>query len=384
MINEILLMRHFHTQRTHCTSCTGRSICDHKDNVIFLHIKFLLDGSFFCIGKRLGDRTGQRAVFHFQISKRLHLESCFQKFLQLVQCLAAVLIGNSCKMQGIDLSSRFHHGTEYLKFSLFKQRGNIVDLIAEPEIRLVGSIPLHALLPGQTGKVFRQFNLFQFPEDAAHQLFNDRKDIIFLYEAHLDINLGKLRLTVGTQIFIPETSGNLEVPFHSCNHQQLLVDLRRLRQRPETAVVDSGRNQIVTGTFRCRSCQDRSGNLNKSLFIQHAAGNHLNLMPQDQILLKRLSSEVEVPVLETDILTGIRIVCDRDRRSLRRIDDRYFRSDDFHLTGRQLRVRILTGSDGTGNLKDVFTADILYGFRHRLVKYDLTDTGAVPQINKYE
>ena len=71
--------------------------------------------------------------------------------------------------------------------------------------------------------------VFHTLEDCLHQIFNNREYCIFITEAHFNINLCEFRLSVSTQIFIAETSCNLEILFHTSYHQQLLVDLWRLR-----------------------------------------------------------------------------------------------------------------------------------------------------------
>ena len=51
--------------------------------------------------------------------------------------------------------------------------------------------------------------------------------------AGFDINLGKLRLPVGTQVFVAETLGDLVIAIHTGHHQQLLEKLRGLGKREE-------------------------------------------------------------------------------------------------------------------------------------------------------
>ena len=215
-------------------------------------------------------------------------------------------------MNCIDLPSAFNNGAEYLELGMFKQRCDVSDLIAEAKIRFIRTVALHAFLPGQTFKC-RELNVLEFRENRTHQLFNDRKDIVLFHKAHLDINLCEFRLTVSTKVFITEAAGNLEIAFHACNHKQLLIDLRTLRQCPEPAVVNTGRNQIVTCAFRCGTGKDRCGNFHESFLIQNPAGNHLNLVTQDQVILKRFAAKIEIPVLQTDVFTGIGVIRNRDR-----------------------------------------------------------------------
>ena len=53
------------------------------------------------------------------------------------------------------------------------------------------------------------------------------------HEAHLDVELGELRLAIAAQVLVAEAARDLEVAVVAGDHQQLLELLRRLRQRVE-------------------------------------------------------------------------------------------------------------------------------------------------------
>src|SRR3546814_1182080 len=65
------------------------------------------------------------------------------------------------------------------------------------------------------------------------------------------------RLAVGAQILVAEAAGDLVVAVEARHHQQLLEQLRRLRQRKELAGMRARRHQIVARAFRRRLGQDR-------------------------------------------------------------------------------------------------------------------------------
>ena len=60
-------------------------------------------------------------------------------------------------------------------------------------------------------------------------------------ERHLDVDLRELGLAVGAQVLVAEAARDLEVAVEARDHQDLLEELRRLRQRVELAVVDAAR-----------------------------------------------------------------------------------------------------------------------------------------------
>ena len=82
-------------------------------------------------------------------------------------------------------------------------------------------------------------------EHFLDERLDDREDQRLAGKRHLDVDLGELGLPVGPQVLVAEALHDLEVPIHARNHQDLLEDLRRLRQREELALVDAARHQVV-------------------------------------------------------------------------------------------------------------------------------------------
>ena len=70
-------------------------------------------------------------------------------------------------------------------------------------------------------------------------------DLFLVEERGLDVDLRELGLAVGAQVLVAEALGDLVVAVEARHHQQLLEQLRRLRQREEHAVVDAARHQVV-------------------------------------------------------------------------------------------------------------------------------------------
>ncbi len=69
-------------------------------------------------------------------------------------------------------------------------------------------------------------------------------------ERRLDVDLRELGLTVRAQILVAEAARDLEVAVEPRDHEQLLVELRRLRQRVELARVHAARHQVVARALR--------------------------------------------------------------------------------------------------------------------------------------
>ena len=87
-----------------------------------------------------------------------------------------------------------------------------------------------------------ELDAHKFFEQQANHSLDYLHHIAWLDERHLHIELGKLGLAIGAQIFIAETLDDLEISVEPADHENLLEQLRRLRQRIEFAVVDATRN----------------------------------------------------------------------------------------------------------------------------------------------
>ena len=70
--------------------------------------------------------------------------------------------------------------------------------------------------------------------DGGEKSFDNFPNAFLLRIRHLQINLGKFRLTVGTQIFVAEAAHDLKISVEAGDHQNLFKHLRRLRQRIES------------------------------------------------------------------------------------------------------------------------------------------------------
>ena len=68
-----------------------------------------------------------------------------------------------------------------------------------------------------------------------HQAVDHADDVVGVDERHFQVELRELRLPVGPQVLVAEAAGDLHVAVVAGDHQDLLVELRRLRQRVERA-----------------------------------------------------------------------------------------------------------------------------------------------------
>src|ERR1041384_4451018 len=104
---------------------------------------------------------------------------------------------------------------------------------------------------------------------GSQKSFHDCPHAIRLRIRHLQVDLGKFRLTVCTQILVAEAARNLEVALTTGDHQNLLKKLWRRRKGRERARLYAAWDQVVTSTLRCRTRHKGRFNLHKTFGSRH-------------------------------------------------------------------------------------------------------------------
>jgi hypothetical protein len=143
-----------------------------------------------------------------------------------------------------------------------------------------------------------------------------------------------LGLAVGAQVLVAHAACELEILVEARHHEDLLVDLRRLRQRIPLPVVDATRHDVVARAFRRRLDQQRRLDLDEAPARQVEARLERGLVAQQDHVLEARPAQVEVAVLEPQILAHVDVVGDRERRRVGVIEDAQLLDVDLDRTGR--------------------------------------------------
>ncbi len=115
---------------------------------------------------------------------------------------------------------------EHLEFDFLELVGNVNQFQRDTQVRFVRTVATHRLFEGHV-REFAEFQIQHFLEQVADHAFGQAHDVFFIEEAGLDVDLGELRLAVGTQVFVAEALGDLVVTVETGHHQQLLEQLRQ-------------------------------------------------------------------------------------------------------------------------------------------------------------
>ncbi len=128
-------------------------------------------------------------------------------------------------------------------------RGAHVGEAGQAQIGLVGAEAAHGVVVGDAREGRGQGDAGG-GEGGGHELLDDGEDGFPAREAHLQIDLGELKLAVGALVLVAEAAGDLEVAVEAGDHEDLLEDLRRLREGVELAGMDAAGDQKIARALR--------------------------------------------------------------------------------------------------------------------------------------
>ncbi len=221
----------------------------------------------------------------------------------------------------------------------------------------------------------------QVGPEGGDDLLAEVDHVVLGDERHLDVELGELRLPVGPEVLVAVAAGDLVVALHAADHQQLLEQLRRLRQRVPAAGLQPHRDQEVAGALRRGPGQRRGLDLQEVPLVQHGAGQLVGPRAQSHRRRRTTAAQVEVAVLEPDVVAGGHLVVHRQRQRRRLGEHVQLGRGHLDLAGGQLRVLVALGP--AGHLADDLDA-VLVAQRVRvlLAEHHLDHAGAVPQVDE--
>ena len=181
--------------------------------------------------------------------------------------------------------------------------------------------------------------------EGGDEVLHRADDVLVLDERHLDVELGELGLAGGPEVFIPEAAGDLEVAVEPGDHQHLLVELGRLRERIEVAGwtrLGTRKSRAPSGVLRPRMGVSTS----RKAEARHGVAHQLrHLVAEDEDPLHRRPTEVEVAILEPEFLVGLGAAVDLEGGRGRGVEDLQLGGPNLDGAGLELGV-LLAGRRG--------------------------------------
>jgi hypothetical protein len=174
-------------------------------------------------------------------------------------------------------------------------------------------------------------------DGAPDHLLEHRADLGLVEERGLDVDLRELGLAVGAQVLVAEALGDLVVAIEPGDHQQLLEELGRLRQREEHAVVDAARHEVVARTFGRALGEHRRLDVDEAVGVEKAPHLHRHPVAQDHVALHRRPAQVEDAVRQPRRLREV-VVVELERRRHARVQHLERMAEHLDLAAREVRV----------------------------------------------
>jgi hypothetical protein len=127
---------------------------------------------------------------------------------------------------------RLHHRRvlEHAEFGRVGEIGDVVQLHAKAQVGPIRSVLVDGLVVLHVRDRVGDVDAEDLLPDAAEELLHDGDDVLAIDEAHLDVELRELSLPIRAGVFVAEAADDLHVLVHAADHQDLLEQLRRLRQ----------------------------------------------------------------------------------------------------------------------------------------------------------
>src|SRR5688500_2436212 len=229
------------------------------------------------------------------------------------------------------------------------------------EVRTIGSVALHRI--GIRQALEGRWNLDRrITEQVAEQPLRQREDVFGADERSFDIDLGELGLPVSTEILVAEAACDLEVSVETGNHQQLLVELRRLGQRIELTRMHPARHQIIACSLGGRLGEHRCLELQIATLVEIPPRALLQTVPENEVLLQLGPTKIEVAMPEAQVFGGQLFSSasrDRDCRNIGNRENLERGAAKLDLAGSYFRVSHFLGAqrDFAFNANHVFLAE---------------------------
>ena len=150
----------------------------------------------------------------------------------------------------------------------------------------------------------RDFDAARGFEDRGEHSFDEREDVVRLDERSFDVDLREFRLPIGAQIFVAETFRDLEIFFDPADHEQLLVLLRRLRQRVKFPRREAARDEEIARAFRRALRKNRRLDFEETLLVEIIARRFGDPMTQAQIARKLRPAQIEIAIGQAQIFVA--------------------------------------------------------------------------------
>src|SRR5919109_1930439 len=330
--------RELDSQRTKCLRRNAGLVGDKQKQIVGRGFERASDRRGLAGLEELGDRRTPASVAVRVLDVRPDESAralALGKLDQAVELCARKL--SRARVQAAYDTALLEHVAKDLETGAAKPVAEITDLERVAKIGTVATEPRDRLVIGHAGERRLDRHAACF-ERSLQVLLDDIDHVVLGDERHLEIELREFRLPIRSQILVAEAVGNLVVALVSADHQKLLEELRRLRQRIEAAALHPARDDEIACALGGRLRQDRRLDLEEIAFAEVLAYSPHDLVPQLERLLHRLAAQIEVAMAQAQALVDRLLLVEGERRRQRFGQNSERRHPDLDLSRGEARV----------------------------------------------
>ena len=307
---------------------------------------------------------------------------------QLVVVLARERLGGTGHAQAAHDATGTDGAREHAELGARDLLADVADLECVAQVGLVGAVAGERLAVGHARE--RQLDLVTcVAPDLGHQLLGQRQHVLALDEAHLEVELRELQRAIGALGLVTPAAGDLVVAVEAAAHQQLLVELRALRQRVERAGLQPERDHEVARALGRRARHGRSLEVEEAALVQEAADRAHRARANALQFLHSRPAQVEIAMADAQRLVDAFVV-ELERQHLAGREQLELGDGELDVAGGQLVVaRGLAARDQLpARAHDALEPQRM---RHGVclrgalgVDHELHDARAVAQVDEHE
>ena len=306
-----------------------------------LHLGALAELGHLLVGEELDDRRVDRAVLTKGNPGQTLGAKRLGDGLELVDLRAGPAAG-ALGVDALDDRALLVGGAgEHLELGVLEHVGDVDEVHAVARVGLVDAVGVHRVPVRDAAQRRRQLDAHAAERVLEHVL-ERAHDVVLVDEAHLDVDLRELGLAVGAKVLVAEALGHLVVALDATHHEQLLEQLRALRQCVEVARLDAAGHEEVARTLGRGLEQARRLDLHEGALVQRLADGEGEVGAELEVAHHLRATDVEVAVAQARVLGRVDAVLNLEGRRLGAVEHLDGVDADLDLAGGEL------GVDGLG------------------------------------
>ena len=220
-------------------------------------------------------------------------------------------------IDGTDRAAICNRISKYTEAGVGQNVAEVLQLKAKTDIGLVRAEAIHGFLIRHTDKVLFHIDVVELTHQIFDKAFVHSDNIVLHHKGHFGVDLGKFRLTVCTEVLIAVATGDLEITVKAGEHQQLLIQLRRLGQSIELTGMHTAGHQIVSCAFGSGLDQVGGFNVNETAVCIVVSCQLGDFRAVHNVLLHIRTAQVKETVAQTHVGTDRAVFYDFKGRGLR-------------------------------------------------------------------